>query len=165
VLQSENPVETDDGEFLVFDPDAADEKPAVLVSFWCDVDHIAADFAEEFAAAVIELVIIRGEAAEIGKGHGEETERLEGPEKVSGFGVVHDGKQTNVLGEIGLPEEIKVVGGAQTQRFISFGALDVGFDDRLPAYNFALNLFFAGEEKLAELLGCGCSGSGVSSRG
>ena len=124
----------------------------MFVFFWRDVDDVAADFPEEFAAAIIELIICCGESAEIGKGHGEEALRLEGPEEIASFGVMHDGKQANVFGEIGLAEEIEVVGGGQTQRFIFFSALDIGFDDGFPADNFALNFLFAWKKEFAELI-------------
>lgn len=72
-------VETHDGEFLVFDVNAAEEMAAV-VSLWDYVENVTANFAEEFTAAIGQLIIRLMEASEVGESHKEESARFEGPE-------------------------------------------------------------------------------------
>ena len=53
-------IEADDVEVLVFDPDAAEEASLAGLGRRGDVKHQAADFAQEFAANVVELVVLAG---------------------------------------------------------------------------------------------------------
>jgi hypothetical protein len=164
VFRRVDAVETHDGEFLVFDVNAAEEMAAV-VSLWDHVEDVAANFAQEFAAAIGELVVRLIEAPEVGESHEEESARFEGPKEIARFWMLNDGQQSDALGEIGLPEEVEIVRRGEPEGFIFPGALDVGFDDWFTPENFGLHFFFSWKDEFGELLWCKCGGRGVGTSG
>ena len=68
-------VESNDRVVLVLDPDAPDEAPFARLLLWSYVKDERAHFPEEFAADVIEIVVLRVQAAVVEVNHLQKTVR------------------------------------------------------------------------------------------
>src|SRR5712664_501246 len=115
-------VEPHNIEILVFHPDAA-EKPALAALFlWGDVKYQAAHFAEEFAAHVVELVVLFVESVGVEENHLQEAVRhklqrkrkeiADRTEDLLSLGIgIRQRNERHTLGKVGSAEEIFVAGG------------------------------------------------------
>ena len=68
-------VETNDREILILDPDAPDEASIARFFLWSDIKNERAHFPEEFAADVIEIVVLRVQPAVVEINHLQKTQR------------------------------------------------------------------------------------------
>jgi hypothetical protein len=68
-------IETDDGEVLIFCPDASGEASLARSRQWRNVEHHATDFAEEFAPDIFKLIILTIESLGIDEDHAQKNFR------------------------------------------------------------------------------------------
>ena len=75
-LRSIGSVQAHDVETLIFNPDAAEEAALAGLLFRRDVEHEAAHVAEEFAASVVEVIVLAVEVGAVGVDHPREAHGL-----------------------------------------------------------------------------------------
>ena len=144
-------IETDDVIVLIFDPNAA-QKPA-LARFWKrgHVEYQAPDFTQEFSAHVIELVVLRIEAAGIDEDHlqkavgqvlhGEREEIADAGEDLLAFAVcVGKRNQTDGLGKIRFTQKIFITGGNFAEFLVRLQILNIGFNKRSVFLHLAIHV-------------------------
>src|SRR5215469_13992436 len=73
---AEGPVEANDVEILVFDPEPSEKTPMSGILLRGDVEHQATNIAEKLAAHVVKLVVLAVEVVAVGVNHPREAERL-----------------------------------------------------------------------------------------
>src|SRR5579883_11538 len=131
-------VEANDVEVLIFHPDAAEEAAAVVLFERGHVENEAANFAQEFAANVVELIVRTVEAVGVEEDHlqeavgeelhGEAEEISDGHEDLFALaGGFVQGHEVDAFLEVGAAEEVFVAGGNLAQILIGFEVLNVGF--------------------------------------
>ena len=132
-------VQADDVEVLIFDPDTAEEAPFAGIFLWRDIEHEAADVAQELAADVFEIVVLTVEVVAVGKHHPRKAEGLilhleilgEAAEKALLHALVFQiGSAIDGLAEVHAAEEIPIIFRNRTKLRILDEVLEIGLDDR-----------------------------------
>src|ERR1700674_5388227 len=156
-------VEAHDVKILVFDPDAPQEASHTELFLRRDVEHQAAHFAEEFAAHVIELVVLLVEAIRVDKDHLQEAVRQElhrerkevadGAEDLLPLAVgVRQGNQRDALREVRAAEEILVAGGGVAKILIGLQVLDVRLNQRGKLLDLLVGPVFVGDHAVDDFV-------------
>src|SRR5207253_39286 len=147
---------------LILDPDAA-KKPALAdLILRRDVKHQAAHFAKEFAAHVIELIVLLVKAIRIDEDHLQEAVRQElhrerkevadGTEDLPPLAVgVRQGDQRHTLRELGAAEEILVAGGGIAKILIGSQVLDVSLNQRRILLDLLVGPVFVGDHAVDDV--------------
>ena len=134
-------VKADHVEVLVFDPDATEK--AALAGFRkrSHIEHKTAHFTQEFAAHVVELVVLRVEAAGVDENHLQETvgqilhcEREEIADSAENLlalaACIGEGDQSNGFGKIRFAQKIFVAGRNAAKLLVRLQILNIGFNER-----------------------------------
>jgi len=157
-------VEANDREILIFRPDAALEAAAAGLGKRRHVKHDAAHLTEEFAAHVVELVVLPVEPVGVDVDHLQEAFRHVGRgehpahvnERIHGIELALPRSEHRVIDdaarEVGLPEEVVVLHGYRTQLLVGLHFLNVGLDDRAEPANRRDFFFLASDHAVDGLI-------------